>query len=215
MSDRRLDGCEFGFFLGPLPVQRRDFRAMLRNLGDQELSRLGDEGRIGIGRRTEGRERIIGIGQRGAQASGIQLCGKQVALQVIDFALEDGRIKLDQYIAGIDVLTIRNVNGTNYAGLERLDDLAVAGRNDLARCRRDDVHVAQAGPGQRQQKQRHKRRADRTSDGRWRRLDDFQGSGQETSSSRSARPGRAGNGNHHLLLGFTTFFLRLTSNLYR
>ena len=68
---------------------------------------------------------------------------------MVAFGLGHGRIELDQHVAGLDALPITDVDRANDAGLERLDHLGAAGRNDLARRGGDDVDAPQGGPNQR------------------------------------------------------------------
>ena len=96
LVDRRRDGREFGFLLGPLPVQRGYFRFVLRDLRQQKLPLHGDQRPVGSLRRTECGERIVGIGKRRTQASDIELRGLQVALEMIDLAFVHGGIEFDQ-----------------------------------------------------------------------------------------------------------------------
>ena len=130
------------------PSSAAIFALCSRDLRHQKLALHGDERRVGGGRRMEGGERIVGIGERRMQARDIELRGLQVALQMIGLAFVDGGVELDQHIAGIDVLAVRDPDGAHDAGLEGLDHLAVAGRNDLAGGGGHDIHVAQACPGQ-------------------------------------------------------------------
>jgi hypothetical protein len=139
----------------------------------------GDQRRVGGFRRVECSERVVGVAERRAQASDIELRGLQVALEMIGLAFVDGGIELDQHIPGIDVLAVRDPYGAYHAGLEGLDHLAVAGRDDLPGGGGHDIHMAQAGPGQSQHEEGDQGRADRPADGRGRGFDDFERRRQE------------------------------------
>ena len=49
-----------------------------------------------------------------------------------DRALVHGGVELDQRLAGLDRLPVMHMDGANHAGLERLDQLGAAARDDLA-----------------------------------------------------------------------------------
>ena len=63
------------------------------------------------------------------------------------------RIELDQHVAGLDALPIADMDRANNAGLERLNHLGPAARDDLAGCGGNDVDLPEACPGQRQAEQ--------------------------------------------------------------
>ena len=65
-----------------------------------------------------------------------------------------GRIELDQDLAGLDPLPVADMDRAHHTGLEGLDQLGAAARDDLALCRRHDVDAADAGqPSARQKAQ--------------------------------------------------------------
>src|SRR5215469_13246578 len=141
----------------------------------------------------EGRERVVEVGERGLEASDIELRRYEVALQVRGLARSDGGVELDQRLAGLDGLPVDDPDRAHHTGLERLDDLAVAGRNDLAGGGRHDVDFAEGGPDRRRRKQSHQGGADGAADRGGRGLDDLQRCRQEGElvavSARSAREG--------------------------
>jgi len=81
-----------------------------------------------------------------------------------------GRIELDQDLAGLDPLPVADMDRALHTGLEGLDQLGAAVRDDLALCRRHDVDAADAGPDARQAESADDDRGGGTHGWRWRRL---------------------------------------------
>ena len=122
-----------GFLLRLLTVDRGDLGAVLADLVQQELALHGDQGGVRVGGRREIGQGIVSAGQRRAQPRDIELLGQKIAAQVIAVGRVDGRIELDQHIAGLDLLPVLHADRAHHAGLERLDDLGAVARHDLAR----------------------------------------------------------------------------------
>src|SRR6266436_2749736 len=181
--DDRNDGLELvdgyrcrgllGFLLRLLTEERGDLGAMLGHLVLQELTLGSDQFRICIGRRREISRGIIPAGKRGAQPRDVEPLGEEVVAQVIAFRLVDGRIELDQDVAGVDRLPILYPYGAHDPGLERLDDLDPTARQDFSARRRNDVDRAPPGPDQRRAEQEDDGGANRAANRRRRRFDDF------------------------------------------
>ena len=83
-------------------------------------------------------------------------------------------IELDQDVAGLDALTVAHMDRTHHAGLERLDGLGAAARNDLARRDGDDVDRADTRPGQRSAEHGDEGERNGAADRRGRRFDDLE-----------------------------------------
>src|ERR1700722_9698907 len=113
----------------------------------------------------KGCQGIVGVGKRGTKTSNVELRRLQVTSQVVGLPFVNGGIEFDEDVASIHVLAVCDQNGVYDASLERLDKLAVAGRNDLPRCGGYNVDVAQTGPDKSQHKQSDNGCADRPADG--------------------------------------------------
>ena len=90
--------------------------------------------------------RVIPHFERRLQARDIKLLSGQFFLQAITLGFTNGRIDLDQGIPGLDGLSVLDMDSPDDAGFERLHDLRMAGRDDLAGRRRNDIDLAKAGP---------------------------------------------------------------------
>src|SRR3974390_3529412 len=91
----------------------------------------------------------------------------------------DGRIEFDQNITGFDLLPIMNVNGTNNASIEGLDDLDAPTVDNLSGRGCNDIDRPKARPGERKAKNDNDRCNYRAAYWRWRCLDDLQGGRQK------------------------------------
>ena len=94
----------------------------------------------------------------------------------------------------LTVCAVLHMDRAHHAGLERLDHLGPAGRDDLARRRGDDVDLAEAGPDERDARRtRHDGGGDGAAHRRGRRLDDLQRRRQEFElGARAGAPRRCG-----------------------
>ena len=99
-----------------------------------------------IGRRPLGRAKFRdGVGsaaQGSTQPGGTELRRGEVAAQVIALRLVHGRIKFDEYFAGVDALSIADMDRSHDPGLERLDHFGAPARDDFSRRRGDDIDFA-------------------------------------------------------------------------
>ena len=168
-----------GFLLRLLAGERGDLGAVLGHLVEQKLTLGADQRWVCIGGRREVGHRIVPAGERRAQPRDVELLGEEVVAQVIAFRRVDGRIELDQHVAGLDRLPVLHPNGAHHPGLERLDDLGATARHDFSGRRRNDVDRAPPGPDQRRAEQQDDGDPDRTADRRRRRFHDFKRGRQE------------------------------------
>ncbi len=90
-----------------------------------------------------------------------------------------GRIELDQHVTCPYRLPILHLDRTHHPGLERLDHLDPAARQDLSARGRNDVDAAPPGPDQRRTEQRNDDCTNRALDWRGRRFHDFKRRRQE------------------------------------
>ena len=118
--------------------------------------------------------RIVLSGQGRTQPCDIELSRDEVALRMPELGPAHGRIELDKDVAGLDALAVTDMDRTHDAGLERLDGLGAAARNDLAGRDGDNVDRADARPGQRNAEHGDDRGRDGAADRRGRRLDDLE-----------------------------------------
>ena len=126
LADRRRDGVAFGLLLRPSGDRaRRAWRAARRCWSRRNCCWVATISAVlAPARRMELRERIAGRSQRGAQPRHVELGGMITSLCRCSLSARvDGRIEFDQHLAGLDLLPVCNVDGTDDAGLERLDDL--------------------------------------------------------------------------------------------
>ncbi len=93
--DGRCGRSKLSLFLRPLPVHGGDFRLVLRDLRQQKLALNTDERLVGSLWQMECVDRVVGIGERRAQARNIELCGLQITPEAIDLAFIDGGIEFD------------------------------------------------------------------------------------------------------------------------
>ena len=124
--------------------------------------------------RLELGERIVLSGQGRAQAGDVELSRHQIALQMPELGTAHGRVELDEDVAGLDALTVADMDRAHHAGLERLDDLGAAARNDLARRDGDNVDRADTRPGQRSAEHGDDGERNGAADRRGRRFDDLE-----------------------------------------
>src|SRR5262249_56849838 len=103
----------------------------------------------------------------------------EIAAQMVALGLVHGRIELDQHLAGLDALPIAHMDRAHHSGLERLDDLGAPAGDDLSRCRRNDVDLAERRPYERQAEHGDDGYADGAANWRGRRLDDLERRRQE------------------------------------
>ena len=176
LLDRGLDGGALSFLLRHLAVRCAAILAFCSAvwLSRKPALHLDQVGATHLGRRLELGERIVLSGQGRPQAGDVELSRHQIALQMPELGTAHGRIELDQDVAGLDALTVADMDRTHHAGLERLDDLGAAARNDLARRDGDDVDRADARPGQRSAEHGDDGERDRAADRRRRRFDDLE-----------------------------------------
>jgi hypothetical protein len=128
----------------------------------------------------ESSEQIVVTRERCAQARDVELCREEIAVHVFDIGGADRWIELDENIPSLDHGAIVNVNRPHNPRFKRLDEFYTAGRNDLARCDRDDVDATHGRPCQRRAEQRNDGSADRACRRRGRGLDDFKGGWEES-----------------------------------
>jgi hypothetical protein len=153
LGDRRGVGRPLSLALRPLPVEGGKLGALLAGLVEQQLPlgrqqpRRRDVGRI------KGGERIA-VGERRTEPRHIEPCRDEFALQMAQLGVIDCRVELDQHIARFDPLAVTDMDVADDPGLERLDDLAAAGRDDRALRRGDHVNLAEARPGEGRTKRR-------------------------------------------------------------
>src|SRR5258707_11384402 len=93
---------------------------------------------------------------------------------MVKFGGINSRVKFDRQISRLDRCTIPNVYRTHDPRLGRLDHLGTAIHDNLPGRSRDNVDLAERRPRQCGAKQQDDGHADRTTDWRWRRLDDLQ-----------------------------------------
>ena len=153
LVDGRPGGGVFGLLLRLLPRQGCDLGAMLGDLVLQQLTLGADQYGIGARGRDEVRRMVVTDRKRRAQPRGVELLGEQIILEVVAFGGVDGRIELDQDVAGLNRLPVLHPDGADHAGFERLDDLGTPARHDLAGGRGHDVDGAPPGPQQRRAEQ--------------------------------------------------------------
>ncbi len=129
------DGSRNRFALGhlllALPVKNGKFRLLFGGLVEEEFALQRHQRRRRIGRRHEIRQ-WIAIGQFRLQPRHVELSGHEIDFVMFPFRLVHGRIEFDQGLAGLDHLSVANMDGPHDAGLEWLDDLGTPARNDLA-----------------------------------------------------------------------------------
>ena len=89
------------------------------------------------------------------------------------------RIKFDQDITGLHVLSVVHTDGPDDADFERLDQLNPTTWDNFTVRIGDDVDMTHARPDEPQTKQRYDGCANRPANRRWRGLNDFQRCGQE------------------------------------
>ena len=174
LLDRGLDGGAFGFLLRHLPIYGGNLGILFGGLADQEAAMHLDQVGWRILGRLELGERIVLPGQGRTQPRGVELSRHQIALRMPELGTAHGRIELDKDVVGIDALAVADMDRTHDAGLERLDGLGTAARNDLARRHGDDVDRADARPGQRDAEHGDDREGDGAADRRRGRLDDLE-----------------------------------------
>ena len=153
-----------GFFLCLLAGECGDLGAVLSHLVEQELTLGADQCRVCIGGRREVGHRIVPAGERRPQPRDVEMLGEEVVVQVIAFCSVNGRIELNQYVAGLDRLPVLHPNGAHHPSLERLDDLGATARHDFSGRRRNDVDRAPPGPEQRRAEQQDDGDPDCTAD---------------------------------------------------
>ena len=66
--------------------------------------------------------------------------------QMVTIGLVDGRVEFNQYVAGLDLLSIMNMDGTYDPHFKRLDDLGSPGCNDLSGRGSDNIDMAKRCP---------------------------------------------------------------------
>src|SRR5450759_857754 len=172
-------GSALSLLLRHLAIERSELGLLFGRLTDQELAVHLDQRRAGALGRAEVLKWIGAPVECCAQSRDIEAGGDKVALEMIDFGLGHGRIKLDEDFAGLDALPVTDVDRANDACLERLDHLGAPAWNDLARRSGDDVDGPKRGPNQRQTEQSDDRGPDCAPGRRRWRLDDLERSGQE------------------------------------
>ena len=174
LADRNLLAFQFCALLGFFAGECGELAAILRHLADQEL--LAHPGLFGA--RALGRHEArfgIALAPKGRrQSRDVGLRRHQIALLVAEIRLVHGRVQLDQDIADLHFLPIADQDGANHADLERLHDLRMSGRDDLAFGDGDNIDVAEPGPNQRERKDGDDAVGPETADGRRRCFDDFQ-----------------------------------------
>ena len=141
-------------FCGSLAVERGELGALLGDLVDRGT---GAAWRPAPAAHPAGGLKLASgssVGQRRLQPRDVELRARSDRFAVPALRVVHGRIELDQHVAGFDRLAVLDVDRAHHAGLERLDDLGAAGRNDLAGGRGDDVDLAEARPRQRDAEQR-------------------------------------------------------------
>ena len=179
LLDRGLDGGAFGFLLRHLPFYGGNLRVLFSGLADQEAAmHLDQVGWCTLGRLERG-ERIVLPGQGRPQPRGVELRRHQIALRMPELGAAHGRIELKKDVAGTDALAVADVDRTHHAGLERLDGLGAAARNDLARRHGDNVDRADARPGQRNAENGDDGESNGAADRRGGSLDDLEGGRQK------------------------------------
>ncbi len=87
---------------------------------------------IGVGRRDEIGGAVAAARKRRAQARDVEPLGYEIVVQMVALGFIDGRIELDQHVAGLDALSVLHADRAHHAGLERLYHLAASARNHLA-----------------------------------------------------------------------------------
>jgi hypothetical protein len=128
-------------------------------------------------RRPEGGERILR--QCRAQPRDVELGCKEIALLALLVGFRHRRVELDQDVAGLDTLSVANLDGADNARLERLDQLCAPTRHDLAGRGGDDIDATERRPSQRDAEERDDTRPDRTPDRRRGRFGNFESCRQE------------------------------------
>ncbi len=197
-SDNRL---QLGLFLLPLAIENGKLGLVLGDRVDEEFALHRDQARRRARRRREAREGI-GFVQCRLQPRDIEAGRHEIAGQMPAFRLVDGRVELDEHLAGLHALAVMNMNGAHDAGLERLDQFGATAGDDLALRRGNDVDLAEIGPGDRGGEQRHDGVGDSATDRGRRRLHDFQRRRQEVEIRAVATEGGGiFNGLHECLPG--------------
>ena len=106
---------------------------------------------------------------------------------MVALGLVDGRVELDQHVAGLDALAVLDMDRAHHAGLERLDHLGAPARGRSCRCA---VATISTVPRQAQASATQNRAmigdADRAADRRGRRLHDLERGRQERQLVRAA-----------------------------
>ena len=120
-----LTGIELRLLFRALPLQNQKLGALLADLVDEEFALHGDEICRRVRRRLEIFERVAGLQFR-LQSRNIQLGGGEIALGVSKVRIVQGLIELNQNLAGLDLLTILDIDRAHHAGLERLNNLGAA-----------------------------------------------------------------------------------------
>src|SRR5229473_3072886 len=90
----------------------------------------------------------IALVERRPQSRDIELGGSQVALQMRTLGIIDGRVKLDEHVAGLYCLTILHSDGAHDADLEGLDDLGAAALFFFTQRTAYEIDMADARPCQ-------------------------------------------------------------------
>src|SRR4029077_15316106 len=98
---------------------------------------------------------------------------------MVSLRIVHGWIEFNENVTNLDALPVVNVNRSDHADFERLDDLGAAAGNDLAWRRCHNIDRSQACPSQRDTEEGNDRRPNRAPDRRGRRLDDLKRRRQE------------------------------------
>jgi hypothetical protein len=179
LIDARRHGRELGLLLRLLAIERSELGALLVDLLDQQLPLHRDQRPVRLLRRVERLRRIGIVAQHRLEARNVELDGGEVAAEMVALGLVDGRVELDQDLSGGNGLAILDVDRANHSGLERLHDLGAPAGHDLSRRGRDDIDMAEAGPGERHAEHGDDGNADGVAERRRRRLHDLEGGRQE------------------------------------
>ncbi len=165
-----------GAFLRHLAIEPGELRLLLGRLRFHLPARRSHRIAIGpLGRR----ETLDVAGEQRGQSHHIELVLEEIAAKPGLVGLVRGRVDLDEHIAGNNGLAIRDMDGPHHAGLERLDQLGPAGRDDPPRRGGDDIDMTDRGPGEREHQERDDGCGNAPADRRGRGLDDLQRRGQE------------------------------------
>ena len=116
---------------------------------------------------------IVAFSQCRAQTGGAEAGGHEIDPKVVAVGYVDGGVEFDQGIARLDLLPVLDVDCANDTGLERLNDLGSATRDDLALGGRHNINPPEDRPGERQAEDRDDRAADREAGRRGRRFHDL------------------------------------------